>query len=58
MPSITCKDIAIDCKFQTTAPTTAELMKEIAYHTKSAYTIDPVPADLMARIQKVIKKGN
>ena len=46
----------MDCNFQTTAPTKTELMKAIAYHTKSAHKIDPVPADLMARIQKVIKK--
>jgi predicted small metal-binding protein len=56
MPSITCKDIGMDCKLQTTAPAKAELMLEIAYHTRSAHKIDPVPADIMARIQKVIKK--
>jgi predicted small metal-binding protein len=56
MPSITRKDIGMDCKFQTTVPTKAELMKKIAFHTKSAYKIDPVPADLMARIEKIIKK--
>jgi predicted small metal-binding protein len=56
MSSIPSKNIAMDYKFQTTAPTKAELMKKIAFHTKSAYKIDPVPADIMARIQKVIKK--
>jgi predicted small metal-binding protein len=56
MPSITCKDIGMDCKFQTTAPIEAEMMKKIAVHAKSAHNIDPVPADLMARIQKVIRK--
>jgi predicted small metal-binding protein len=54
MPSITRKDIDMDCKFHTTVPTKAELMKKIAYH--SAHNIDPVPADLMARIEKIIKK--
>jgi predicted small metal-binding protein len=56
MSSIPSKNIAMDYKFQTIAPTKTDLMKKIAFHTKSSYNIDPVPADLMARIQKVIKK--
>jgi|APFre7841882793_1041355.scaffolds.fasta_scaffold57314_1 predicted small metal-binding protein len=56
MPSFACKDIGMDCKFQTTAPTEPELMKKIAEHAKSAHKIDPVPADLMAKIKKAIKK--
>jgi predicted small metal-binding protein len=56
MSSIPRKNIAMDYKFLTTAPTKTELMKKIAFQLKSSYKIDPVPADLMARIQKVIKK--
>jgi predicted small metal-binding protein len=56
MPSFACKDIGMDCKFQTTAPTEADLMKKIADHAKSAHKIDPVPSDLMAKIKKAIKK--
>ena len=46
----------MDCKFQTTAPTEAELMKKIADHAKSVHKIDAVPADLMVKIKKAIKK--
>jgi predicted small metal-binding protein len=56
MPSFACKDIGMDCKFQTTAPTEAELMKKIAEHAKTVHKIDPVPADLAAKIKKAIKK--
>jgi len=56
MPSFACKDIGMDCKFQTTAPTEAELMKKIADHAKSAHKIDTVPPDLMVKIKKAIKK--
>lgn len=56
MPSFACKDIGMDCKFQTTAPTEAELMKKIADHAKSAHKIDIVPPDLMAKIKKAIKE--
>ncbi len=56
MPSFACKDIGMDCKFQTTAPTEAELMKKIAEHAKAVHKIDPVPADLAAKIKKAIKK--
>ena len=55
MPSFACKDIGMDCKFQTTAPTEAELIKNIADHAKSAHKIDTVPPDLMAKIKKTIK---
>ncbi|MGA2914356.1 MAG: DUF1059 domain-containing protein [Methanoregula sp.] len=56
MPSFACKDIGMDCKFQTTASTEAELMKKIAEHAKSVHKIETIPADLMAKIKKAIKK--
>jgi predicted small metal-binding protein len=56
MPSFACKDIGMDCPFKAIAPSGAELMKKIAEHAKSAHTIDPVPADLMAKIKAAVKK--
>jgi predicted small metal-binding protein len=46
----------MDYKFQTTAPTEAELMKKIAEHAQSAHKIEMIPADLMGKIKKAIKK--
>ncbi len=56
MPTFACKDLGMDCKFQTSAPTEAELMKKIAEHAKTAHKIETIPADMMAKIKKVIKK--
>jgi predicted small metal-binding protein len=56
MLSFACKDIGMDCKFQTTAPTEAELMKKIAEHAKSAHKIETISAELMGKIKKAIKK--
>jgi predicted small metal-binding protein len=44
------------CTFTASAPTEDELMKKIAAHAKSVHQIDPVPADLAAKIKKAIKK--
>jgi len=56
MPSFVCKDIGMDCKFETTAPAEAELMKKIAEHAKSAHKLDPIPPDVMAKVKAAIKK--
>ena len=56
MPTFACKDLGMDCKFRTSAPTEAELMKKIAEHAKTAHKIETIPADMMAKIKKVIKK--
>jgi predicted small metal-binding protein len=56
MPSFACKDIGMNCGFQTTAPTEAELMTKIASHAKSVHKIDTVPPDLMMKIKNAIKK--
>jgi len=56
MPSFACKDIGMACEFKTSAPTEAELMKKIAEHAKSAHKMDTIPADVMAKVKKAIKK--
>ncbi len=56
MPSFACKDIGMDCKFETTAPSEAELMKKIAEHAKSAHKMETIPPDVMARVKAAIKK--
>jgi predicted small metal-binding protein len=56
MPSFACKDIGMDCKFETTAPTEAELMKKIAEHAKSAHKMETIPPDVMTKVKAAIKK--
>jgi len=55
MPSFKCSDIGMPCKFEATAKTEPELMKKIAEHAKTAHQIDPIPADLLAKVKKAIK---
>jgi predicted small metal-binding protein len=56
MPSFACKDIGMDCKFETTAPTEAELMKKIAEHAMTAHKMVTIPPDVMAKVKAAIKK--
>ncbi len=53
MPSFTC--IGKDCKFQTSAPTEAELMTRIAEHAKTVHNMDPIPPDMMVKVKAAIK---
>jgi predicted small metal-binding protein len=56
MPSFKCKDIGMDCPFETTAKTNEELMQKIATHAASVHGIKDVPPDLMVKIKGAIKK--
>ena len=56
MPSFACKDIGMACEFKANATTEPELMKKIAEHAKSAHKMETVPADVMTKIKKAIKK--
>jgi len=56
MPSFKCADIGMKCGFEATAKTEPELLKKIAGHAKAVHGIDPIPPDLMAKVQKAIKK--
>lgn len=55
MPSFKCRDIGMDCPFEATAPTEAELMKKIAEHVEKAHGMKLVPPDVMAKIKGAIK---
>jgi len=54
MPSFAC--IGKDCKFETSAPTEAELMTKIAEHAKTVHKMDPIPPDMMVKVKAAIKK--
>ncbi len=46
----------MDCPFEATAPSEAELMKKIGEHAAKAHAMIGVPPDLMAKIKGAIKK--
>ncbi|MGC8516863.1 MAG: DUF1059 domain-containing protein [Candidatus Acidifodinimicrobium sp.] len=51
-----CKDIGMDCGFKASAKTKEELMPKIAAHAKEKHGIDPIPPDLMQKVQAAIKE--
>ncbi len=55
MPSFKCKDIGMDCSFETSAPNEADLEKKIADHARSAHGITSLDKDMWKKIKKVIK---
>jgi predicted small metal-binding protein len=55
MPSFKCKDIGMECPFETKALTKGGLMKKISKHAAEAHQMKEVPADVMEKIQKAIK---
>jgi predicted small metal-binding protein len=56
MPSFKCKDIGLDCPFETTAPTEAELMKKIAEHAEKAHGMKTFTPEFLAKVKGAIKK--
>jgi predicted small metal-binding protein len=56
MPSFKCKDIGMSCGFEATAKTEDELMKKIADHASKVHNMKPIPADVMSKVNKSIKK--
>mgnify|MGYP001605030415 CR=1 FL=1 len=56
MPSFKRKDMGMECKFEASAKTEAELMTKIADHAAKAHNMKAIPADMMEKVKKVIKK--
>ena len=56
MPTFACKDIGMACGFEAKAATEPELMKKIAEHAKAVHKMDTIPPDIMAKVQKAVKK--
>ena len=56
MPSFKCKDIGMDCPFETKADSVPDLMKEIATHAATVHKMKDVPPDMMMKIKMAIKK--
>ena len=55
MPSFKCKDIGMDCPFETKAKTEPELMQAIATHAATVHKMKDVPPDMMKKIKAAIK---
>jgi predicted small metal-binding protein len=56
MVSFTCRDLGIDCSFETTGTTEIEIMKKFIDHAESAHNMPVLTADTMLKVKKVLKK--
>ena len=56
MVSCTCRDLGIDCSYETTGITEREIMKKFCEHFESAHKMHVLTADVIFKIQKGIKK--
>ena len=56
MPSFKCKDIGMKDNFEVKSDSQDELMQTIAVHAKITHGWDPVPPDVLQKVQKAIKK--
>jgi predicted small metal-binding protein len=55
MPSFKCKNIGMDCPFETSAPNEAELEKKIAEHARNVHNIQNPDKDFWIKVKKTIK---
>ena len=56
MVSFTCRDLGMDCSFETTGTTDGEIMKKFIDHAESAHNMPVLTADVLLKVQKAIKK--
>jgi predicted small metal-binding protein len=58
MVSFTCRDIGMDCSFETIGTTDCEIMKKFIDHAKSAHNMPVLTADVIFKVKKaIIKQG-
>ncbi len=56
MASFMCKDIGIDCPFESHGSTNHELMKKFIDHAGSAHKMYVLSADVIFKVQNAIRK--
>ena len=57
MVSFTCRDIGMDCSFETTGTTNGEIMRKFIDHAQSAHNMPVLTADIILKVKTVLKKG-
>jgi len=56
MVSLSCRDLGMDCSFETTGTTEREILRKFIDHAESAHDMPVLTADVILRVQKAIKK--
>lgn len=55
MPSFKCKDLGMDCPFETSALTKGSLIKKISKHAADVHNMKEISPDMMEKIKAAIK---
>lgn len=54
MPSFRCKDMGMNCPFETSTPDREELMKRIKKHARNMHDIMEITPEMQKKIEKAI----
>ena len=54
--SFTCRDLGMDCSFETRGTTDSESMKKFIDHAESAHNMPVLTADVLFKVKKALKK--
>ena len=56
MLSFKCRDLGMDCSFETTGRTDSEIIIKIINHAESAHNMPVLSAEVIFKAKKAIKK--
>ena len=52
---VKCRDVGVDCDFVARGETEREVLKKCADHARTEHGMDPIPADLAAKVKAAIR---
>jgi predicted small metal-binding protein len=56
MVSFACRDLGMDCSFETTGTTDSEIVKKFIDHAQSAHNMPVLTADVIFKVKKAIRQ--
>ena len=56
MVSLSCRDLGMDCSFETSGTTEREIFKKFIDHAESAHDMPVLTADVILKVQNAMKK--
>ncbi len=58
MPKLlTCRDVGVDCDFQTSGDSVDEILKAAREHAVQAHGIKELPGEMVASMRRAIRDG-
>jgi predicted small metal-binding protein len=56
MVSLSCRDLGMDCSFETSGTTEREILKKFIDHAESVHHMPVLTADIILKVQNAMKK--